>query len=198
MKAASPPGTKCPAGPFGRFAALVDGGAVLTMTARFGRSTVREAAYDLRARHRNLDIRLSWTLFATLDDWGTRWPVERHTFAAGLILSAKDDPIVERAVGRCIADLAALGRPLLWGVTNGRIRWHTRFTMGPNGWPPEEFLPPPATYARLCVVRDGAEFRPQFDPILYSPDPDFFIYNSRLRWWDARHSNLARRDGCVS
>lgn len=50
----------------------------------------------------------------------------------------------------------------------------------------------------LGVVHDGAEFRPQFDSILYSADPDFFIFNSRLRWWDARHFDLVISDGCAS
>lgn len=187
-----------PPSPFERFATLAGGGAVLMMTARFGRSPVREGADRLRARHRNLDLKPSWRLFGTLDDWGNRWPAERHTFAAGLILSAAGDPVVERAVGRCLADLTALGRPLLWGVTSGRLRWYPRFTMSPNGWLPEVMLPHPARYAQLGVVHDGAEFRPQFDSILYSADPDFFIFNSRLRWWDARHFDLVISDGCAS
>ena len=70
--------------------------------------------------------------------------------------------------------------------------------MSPNGWLPEVMLPHPARYARLGVVHDGAEFRPQFDSILYSADPDFFIFNSRLRWWDARHFDLVTSDGCAS
>ena len=47
----------------------------------------------------DLDLKLSWRLFASLQDWGKRWPAEQDAFAAGLILSAADDPVVERAVG---------------------------------------------------------------------------------------------------
>ena len=72
-----------------------------------------------------------------LSDWGKRWPAEQDAFAAGLILSAAGDPVVERAVGRCLADLARLGRPLLWGVVGQRVRWQSRFALTPNGWPPE-------------------------------------------------------------
>ena len=179
-----------------RFATLAGDGAVLLMTAGFGRSPVREAAYRLRAGHRDLDLKLSWQLFASLEDWGKGWQAGQTTFAAGVILSAAGDPVVERAVGRCIYDLARLGRPLLWGVVSDRVRWHARFTMHPNGWPPEEWLPDPANYARFRVARDGDEFRPQFEPILYSADPDFFISSAhRLRWLEDRHFDLVVGDG---
>jgi hypothetical protein len=46
-------------------------------------------------------------------------------------------------------------------------------------------------YARLTVALDADEFRPRFDPILYSPDPNFFVLGSRLRWPEARHLHLA-------
>jgi len=174
-------------GPLERFAALTDGGAVLMTTARFGRSPAREAARRLCARRRDLDIKLSWRAFTSLDDWGKRWVAEQDTFAAGLILSAGGDPVVERAVGRCMADLAKLGRPLLWGVVGQRVHWQPRFTLTPNGWPPELILPHPAAYARLVVAHDAAEFCPRFDPILFSADQDFFILGSRLRWRDVRH-----------
>jgi hypothetical protein len=176
-----------PPGPFDRLATLAGGGAVLMMTARFGRSPVREVAYRIRARCRDLDLKLSWQVFTSLENWGKRWAAEQDTFAAGLILSAGGDPVVERAVGRCMADLARLGRPLLWGVTSGRLRWYPRFTMSANGWPPEELLPHPAGYARLRVAHDGTDFHPRFDPILFAPGPDFFISRShRLRWLEAR------------
>jgi hypothetical protein len=165
------------------------------MTARFGRSPVRDAACRFRDRHRDLDYKLSWRLFANLEDWGKRWPVEQQNFAAGMILSAAGDPVVERAVGRCLADLARLSRPLLWGVLNGCLRWHTRFLMRPNGWPPELISPQPATYARLAVAHDATEFRPQFDPVLFSADPDFSILESRLCWLEPRHFPPAVRHG---
>jgi hypothetical protein len=182
-------------GPFERFTALTGEDPILVMTARFGRSPVRQAAYRLRAKRRDLDLKLSWQVFATLADWGKGWTVEQCTFAAGLILSAAGDPVVERAVGRCLYDLARLGRPLLWGVVSDRIRWHARFTMRPNGWPPEEVLPYPDAYARLGVTHDIAEFCPQFDPILYAAKPDFLIFGSRLRWLDERHFGPVTRDG---
>jgi hypothetical protein len=178
-----------------RFAALAAGGPVLMMTARFGRSPVRDAAYRLRERRPDLHLKLSWRLFASLEDWGKRWPAEQDTFAAGLILSAADDPAVERAVGRCLADLARLGRPLLWGTIGQPVRWHPRFMISPNGWPPERILPPPAAYARLGVAHDAAEFRPRFDPILFSADPDFFIFESRLCWFEPRHFQRAAPHG---
>jgi hypothetical protein len=65
----------------------------------------------------------------------------------------------------------------------------------PNGWPPEQVLPHPATYARLGVAHDSAEFRPQFDPILFSADPDFFICDSGLCWFEARHFHVVTRRG---
>ena len=176
-----------PRGPLARFATLAGSGAVLMMTARFGRSPVREAAYRFRAQHRDLDLKPSWRLFANLDDWGRRWPTEQSAFAAGLIFSAAGDPVVERAVGRCLADLARLGRPLLWATVGQRVRWRPRFALTPNGWPPELILPHPATYARLGVARDAAEFRPRFDPILFTAEPDYFIFESRLSWFEARH-----------
>jgi hypothetical protein len=108
-----------------------------------------------------------------------------------LILSAAGDPAVERAVGRCLADLARPGRPLLWGTIGQRVHWHPRFMLTPNGWPPELILPHPAAYAQLGVAHDAAEFRPRFDPILFSADPDFFIFESRLRWFEARHFHWA-------
>jgi hypothetical protein len=182
-------------GPLERFAALTGEGAVLMMTARFGCSPVRQAAYRLHAKRRDLDLRLSWRVFGSLGEWGERWAAEQETFAAGLILSAAGEPVVERAVGRCLADLARLGRPLLWAVVSDRIRWHARFVVRPNGWPPEEVLPYPASYARLSAAQDIAEFRPQFDPILFATDPDFFIFNGRLRWLDERHFGPVARDG---
>jgi hypothetical protein len=105
---------------------LARSGAVLMTTARFGRSCVREAARHLRERRADLDLKPSWRLFASLDDWGNRWPAEKHTFAAGLILSAAGDPVLERAVVRCLADLAGLGQPLLWGVVSDQLRWRPR------------------------------------------------------------------------
>jgi hypothetical protein len=178
-------------GPLARFATLAGCGPVLMTTARFGRSPVRDAAYRFRAQRRDLDLKLSWRLFASLEDWGKRWLAEQGTFAAGLILSAAGDPAVERAVGRCLADLARLGRPLLWGTVGQRVRWHPQFTMSPNGWPPERILPQPAAYARLGVAHDATEFGPRFDPILFSTDPDFFIFESRLCWFEARHFHWA-------
>jgi len=154
------------------------------MTAQFGRSRARQAAYRLRARHRDLDLRLSWQLFTNLVDWGNRWRAERETYAAGLILSAAGDLVVERAVGRCLADLFQLDRPLLWGVVSDRLRWQPRFAVRWNGWPEEWFPHPTATYARLGVAHDDAEFRPHFDPILYATDSDFFVSNARLYWRD--------------
>jgi hypothetical protein len=59
------------------------------MTARFGRSPVRDAAYRLRERCSDLDLKLSWRLFASLEDWGKRWPAEQNTFAAGLVRSGR-------------------------------------------------------------------------------------------------------------
>jgi hypothetical protein len=184
-------------GPLARFATLAGGAPVLLTTARFGRSPVRDAAYRLRAWRRDLDLRLSWRLFASLPDWGTRWPAEQGDFAAGLILSAAGDPVVERAVGRCLADLAGLGRPLLWGVIGRPVRWRPRFALIPNGWPPEEIGPDPFEYARLMVAADAPEFRPRLDPILYSVEPDFFVSvsGSRLCWWEARHFHWVTLDG---
>jgi hypothetical protein len=178
-----------------RLATLARGGAVLATTARFGRSPVRDAAYRLRQRRPDLQLKLSWRLFASLEDWGKRWPAEQNAFAAGLIFSAAGDPVVERAVGRCLADLVRLGRPLLWGAIGQRVRWHPRFMLTPNGWPPELILPHPAAYARLGVAHDAAEFRPRFNPILFSADPDFFIFESRLCWFEARHFPLVPRHG---
>jgi hypothetical protein len=85
------------------------------------------------------------------------------------------------------ADLAKLGRPLLWGVVGGRVRWRPRFMLTPNGWPPEEILPNPFDYARLEVAHDSPEFCPRFDPILYAAEPDFSVSGSRLSWWEGRH-----------
>ena len=182
-------------GPLARFATLAGGGPVLMTTARFGRSPVRDAAYRIRAWRRDLDLQLSWRLFASLPDWGTRWPAEQGDFAAGLILSAAGDPVVERAVGRGLADLARLGRPLLWGVVSQRIGWQSRFALTPNGWPPEEILPSPFEYARLRVAYDTPEFCPRLDPILYAAEPDFRVSDSGLSWWEARHFHLVTRDG---
>jgi len=67
-------------GPLARFATLAAGGPVLMMTARFGRSPVRDAAYRLRERRPDLHLKLSWRLFASLEDWGKRWPAEQGTF----------------------------------------------------------------------------------------------------------------------
>jgi hypothetical protein len=70
-------------GPLARFTRLAGGGGpVLMTTARFGRSPVRQAAYRLRAQRPDLDLKLSWRLFASLADWGERWPAEQGTFAA--------------------------------------------------------------------------------------------------------------------
>jgi hypothetical protein len=63
------------------------------MTARFGRSPVRDAAYRLRACRRDLDFKLSWSLFASLQDWGSRWVAEQDAFAAGLILRRPAIPL---------------------------------------------------------------------------------------------------------
>ena len=125
-------GSGRPQGPLARFATLAGGGPVLMTTARFGRSPVRDAAYRLRDRRPDLHLKLSWRLFASLEDWGKRWPAEQDTFAAGLILSAAGDPAVERAVGRCLADLARLGRPLLWGVVGQRVRWRPTVQANPE------------------------------------------------------------------
>jgi hypothetical protein len=46
-------------GPLARFATLAGGGPVLMTTARFGRSPVRNAAYRLRERRPDLDLKLS-------------------------------------------------------------------------------------------------------------------------------------------
>lgn len=181
--------------PLVRFAALAGSGPVLMMTARFGRSRVRDAAYGLRDRRRELDLRLSWRLFASLLDWAERWPAEQDNYAAGLILSAAGDPVVERAVGRCLADLYRRGKPLLWGVVSDRVRWRPRFKLGWNGWPPEWYPHPTATYARLGVAHDSAEFCPQFDPILYSADSDFFVSDARLYWRDEGLFTLVTRRG---
>jgi hypothetical protein len=182
-------------GPLARFAALAGGGPVLMTTARFGRSPVRNVAYRLRTRRADLHLELSWRLFASLGDWGKRWVAEQDAFAAGLILSAAGDPVVERAVRRCLADLTRLRRPLLWGVVGGRVRWRPRFILIPNGWPPEQIQPNPFEYARLEVAHDTPEFRPRFDPILYSAEPDFRVSDSGLSWWEARHFHWVTRDG---
>jgi hypothetical protein len=136
---------------------------------------------------------MSWRLFASLTDWGRRWVAEQGTFAAGLILSAAGDPVVERAVGRCLADLARLGRPLLWGVIGLLVRWRPRFMLIPNGWPPELISPDPFEYARLRVAVDAPEFRPRFDPILFLVEPDFSVSDSRLTWWEPRHFQWVTR-----
>jgi hypothetical protein len=184
-------------GPLARFAALAGCGPVLMTTAQFGRSSVRNAAYRLRERRPDLHLKLSWRLFASLSDWGKRWPAEQDAFTAGLVLSAAGDPVVERAVGRCLADLAKLGRPLLWGVVGRRVRWQSRFALTPNGWTPEEILPNPFEYGRLEVAHDAPEFCPRLDPILYSAEPDLSVSvsSSRLRWWEARHFHWVTRDG---
>jgi hypothetical protein len=182
-------------GPLARFAALAGNGPVLMMTARFGRSPVRQAAYRLRAQRRDLDFKLSWGVFTSLADWGKRWAVEQNSFAAGLILSVADEPVVERAVGRCLADLARLGRPLLWGVIHQGVRWRPRFALTANRWSPERIAPYPADYARLRVARDTVEFCPEFDPILYSTEPDFSVSGSRLCWPVPFHFLCVMRDG---
>ena len=156
---------------------------------------MRQAAYRLRERRPDLDLKLSWRLFASLEDWGERWPAEQDTFAAALILSAARDPGVDRAVGRCLADLARLGRPLLWGAVGPRLRWRARFALTPNGWAPEEILPNPFEYGRLEVAHDTPEFCPRLDPILYSAEPDFSASDSYLSWWEARHFHWVTRDG---
>jgi hypothetical protein len=167
----------------------------LMTTARFGRSPVRNVAYRLRERRPDLNFKLSWRLFASLGDWGKRWPDEQDTFAAGLILSAAGDPVVERAVGRCLADLTRLGRPVLWGIVGQRVRWQSLFALTPNGWRPEEILPDPFEYARLELTSNTPEFCPRFDPILYSGEPDFSVSDSYLSWWEARHFHWVTRDG---
>jgi hypothetical protein len=174
---------------------MAGNGPVLLTTARFGRSRVRDTAYRLCERSPDLDLKMSWRLFASLEDWGKRWPAEQDTFAAGLILSAPGDPVVERAVGRCLADLTRLGRPLLWGIIGQRMRWQPRFALTPNGWPPEQILPYPADYARLGVAHDTPEFCPRFDPILYLAEPDFSISASRLQWREERSFFWIMRDG---
>lgn len=184
-----------PIGPLDRLAAPVGGGALLVMTAQFGRSPVRQAAYRLRTRRPDLNFKLSWRAFDSLPDWGERWQAEQNDFAAGVVLSAAGNPVVERAVGRCMVDLARLDRPLLWGVCSDRIRWCPCFTVSPNGWSPEDILPWPATYARLRAAPDGVEFKPKFDPILYATNPDFFIFDGRLRWLEDRHFQVVARDG---
>ena len=63
-----------PRGPLARFATLAGSGAVLMMTARFGRSPVREAAYRFRAQHRDLDLKPSWRLFARRNSDTPRGP----------------------------------------------------------------------------------------------------------------------------
>jgi hypothetical protein len=84
---------------------------------------------------------------------------------------------------------------VLWGVVGPPVRWRSRFALTPNGWPPEEILPSPFTYARLRVAYDTAEFHPRFDPILYSAEPDFSVSDSGLSWWEARHFRWVTRDG---
>jgi len=186
-------------GPLARFTELGGGGGpVLLMTARFGRSPVRDAGYRLCRRRPDLDLKLSWRLFACLADWAKRWQAEQEGFAAGIILSAAGDPVVERAVGRCLADLARLGRPLIWGTVGQRIRWQPRFMLTRNGWPPERMLPSPSDYARLGMACDASEFCPLFDPILYSAEPDFVIDNSSLGWFEERFFHRVARDGKVT
>jgi hypothetical protein len=195
VKPGRPAGSQHPPSPLARFTTLAGGGPVLMTTARFGRSRVRDAAYRLSERRPDLDLKLSWRLFASLEDWGKRWPAQQDIFTAGLILSAADDYAVERAVGRCLADLARLGRPLLWGAVGQRVRWQPRFMLTPNGWPPERVLPYPGEYARLGVAYDTPEFCPLFDPILFSAEPDFSVSDSGLMWWEARHFHRVTRDG---
>jgi hypothetical protein len=191
-------GARRPPGLIARFATLAGGGPVLMMTAQFGRSPVRDAAYRLRDWRPDLDLKLSWRQFSSLADWGERWPTEKDTFAAGLILSAAADPAVDRAVGRCLWDLPGLGCPLVWGAIGHRLRWQSRFMLTPNGWPSELILPYPGEYARLGVAHDAPEFCPLFDPILYSEEPDFSVSNSRLHWWEQRHFHRVMRDGKVT
>ena len=112
-----------------RLVAMARGGPMLTMTAGFGRSPLRDAAYRLRTQRPDIDLKLSWRLFASLEDWAKRWRTERDSFAAGLILSTGGDLVVECVVGRCVPALVNLGRPLLWGViSSGRTRWYPRFS----------------------------------------------------------------------
>jgi hypothetical protein len=40
----------------------------------------------------------------------------------------------------------------------------------------------PTTHARLGLADDTLEFCPQFDPILFSAEPDYSVCNSRLQW----------------
>jgi hypothetical protein len=184
-----------PDGPLARFAKLAGSGPVLMTTTQFGRSRVRDAAYRLRERRPDLNLILSWRLFASLKAWGERWPTEQQAFAAGMIVSAAGEPATDRAVGRCLFDLACLGRPLLWGIISHRTRWQPRFMLTPNGWPPEQVLPYPGDYARLAVADDAPEFCPLFAPILYSDEPDFSVFNSSLLWWEPRHFQWVMRDG---
>lgn len=172
-----------------RFTTLAGDGPVLTMTARFRRPSVRQAADRFSARHTDLNLLPSWRLFTSLRDWGQGWMEVHEAFAAALIFSAAGDPVVERAIARCLSDLTALGRPLLWGVVSDRLRWHPRFKLGPNGWPPETRAPDPETYARISVAHDAAEFRPQFDPILFLPNPQECI-GLYLAWPRALRSTL--------
>jgi hypothetical protein len=45
------------------------------------------------------------------------------------------------------------------------------------------------------VAHDVAEFRPRFDPILFSAAPDYRISESRLYWFEAHHFPLVARHG---
>jgi hypothetical protein len=180
--------------PLARLAKLAGDGSMLTMTARFGRSPVRDAACRLREWCPDLDLKLSWHHFGSLVDWGNRWQGEQDAFAAGLIFSAAGDPIVERAVGRCLADLARLGRPLLWGAAGHRIRWQPRFKLTSNGHP-GSLSPDFREYARLGVAHDTVEFYPRVDPNLYATKPDFSVSGSRLHWSEARLVHYVMHDG---
>ena len=120
-------------------------------------------------------------MFVSLADWGQRWPAEQTDFAAGLILSEPDNPVLERAVARCLFDLARLGRPLLWGIAGTQLSWYPRLKMSPT-WPSNLIGPPLATYARLAVSDNSPKFRPAVDPILFSKKPDYAIDGLRLSW----------------
>jgi hypothetical protein len=166
---------------FDRRTDLAEGSCALVLKGQFGPSSVTLAASALCNRHRDLDLVRSWREYESVPDWGRRWPTDQHKFAAGLVLTPAREPIIERSVGRCLFDLARLGRPLLWGVVSDRIRWHSRFALDWDGWPGNLFPYPTAAYARLIAWEDSAEFCPQFHPILYSADPDFTLSTTTSR-----------------
>ena len=152
--------------------------AVLMMTARFGRSPVRQAAYRLRAWRRDLDLTLS----------GACSPI-----------SSIGAPLAGRARQVCAgrADLVSSWRPCCrtrrWPMPLRSLPTRQAHTLGSggerpgtlrhlaasgwdwNGWPEEWFPYPTATYARLALALDATEFEPRFDPILFTSAPDFIV-----------------------